>query len=326
MGTDIKCIFCDSSIDEFHESSMLDVFELYCPNCGKYKITNEAQHDLPKLLKTKYSNEKYKISGVLLEMQELKFPMETITRENFERIYYSLPTPNTLSEKLDKILMYIFRRTNYFGQEVICEQDRYSIGYAKDSNEFQNMLNYLYDKKFIKYNESYYSLTYEGWERVETLSRKIINSKRCFVAMWFSKEMDKIYSEFIYKAIKETGYKPIIIKDKQYNNDINDEIISEIRKSKFVVADFTGNRGGVYYEAGFAYGLGLNVIYTCSEEWFNKTKDVQKKVTIDGIEKDGILKEERFIHFDINHNNFICWKNGEDLYNKLKKRIEATIV
>ena len=35
-----------------------------------------------------------------------------------------------------------------------------------------------------------------------------------------------------------------------------DRIIAQIRASKFVVADFTRNRGGVYYEAGFALGLG----------------------------------------------------------------------
>src|SRR5712672_2679134 len=34
-----------------------------------------------------------------------------------------------------------------------------------------------------------------------------------------------------------------------------DEIISQIRRSKFLIADFTGRRGGVYFEAGLAMGL-----------------------------------------------------------------------
>ena len=33
---------------------------------------------------------------------------------------------------------------------------------------------------------------------------------------------------------------------------IPSEIISEIKRSKFMIADLTGYRGGVYYEAGFA--------------------------------------------------------------------------
>lgn len=28
-----------------------------------------------------------------------------------------------------------------------------------------------------------------------------------------------------------------------------------INSCKFVIADFTGNRGGVYFEAGYAHGL-----------------------------------------------------------------------
>jgi len=34
-----------------------------------------------------------------------------------------------------------------------------------------------------------------------------------------------------------------------------------------MICDLTGYRGGVYFEAGFAYGLGLEVIYTCRKDW-----------------------------------------------------------
>jgi hypothetical protein len=33
-----------------------------------------------------------------------------------------------------------------------------------------------------------------------------------------------------------------------------------------LVADFTGQRGGVYWEAGFAQGLGIPVIRTCKSD------------------------------------------------------------
>lgn len=48
--------------------------------------------------------------------------------------------------------------------------------------------------------------------------------------------------------------------------DINDEMVAQIRRSKFVVADLTGYHGGVYCEAEFTYDLGLPVIYTCHED------------------------------------------------------------
>lgn len=39
-------------------------------------------------------------------------------------------------------------------------------------------------------------------------------------------------------------------------NRIDDEIIGRIRASRFIVADFTGHRPGVYFEAGMMLGLG----------------------------------------------------------------------
>jgi hypothetical protein len=82
-------------------------------------------------------------------------------------------------------------------------------------------------------------------------------SPTAFVAMWFSDYMMEFFSKHISKAIEEEGYVPFIISLKEHNEDICDNIIAEIRKSKFLIADFTGQRGDVYFEARFAYGLGL---------------------------------------------------------------------
>ena len=88
---------------------------------------------------------------------------------------------------------------------------------------------------------------------------------------------------------------------KEHNNDITDEIIAEIRKSRFLVADFTRQRGGVYFEAGFAKGLEIPVIFTCKEDEIDQ------------------------VHFDTRQYNHILWKDPEDLYLKLKMRILATL-
>ena len=82
---------------------------------------------------------------------------------------------------------------------------------------------------------------------------------------------------------------------------INDEMIAQIRAASFVVADFTGHRGGVYFEAGFALGLDLPVIWTCR-------KDHMKD-----------------LHFDIRQYNTIDWEDSEDLATRLQHRIEATV-
>ncbi|HZU50969.1 MAG TPA: hypothetical protein VE968_03750 [Sphingomicrobium sp.] len=109
----------------------------------------------------------------------------------------------------------------------------------------------------------------------------------------------------IEPAIREAGYEPLRIDRKEHLNKIDDEIIAEIRRSRFLVADFThgdtGARGGVYYEAGFAHGLNIPVIFTCRA---------------DAIDK---------VHFDTRQYNHITWATPDELKERLAKRITATL-
>lgn len=130
-------------------------------------------------------------------------------------------------------------------------------------------------------------------------------SDQAFVAMWFDDQMTDVYVDGIQRAIEGAGYKSMVINGKEHNNKIDDEIVAEIRRSRFVIADFTSEpnkpRGGVYYEAGFAQGLGIDVIWTCREDLIDQ------------------------VHFDTRQFNHIVWSDPNDLYKKLKVRIEATI-
>jgi hypothetical protein len=93
--------------------------------------------------------------------------------------------------------------------------------------------------------------------------------------------------------------------DQQHHhlNKVDDEIIAEIRRSRFLVADFTCEegkvRGGVYFEAGFASGLNIPIIWTC------KTTSMKD------------------LHFDTRQYPHIEWKDSTELYSRLKARIGA---
>lgn len=130
-------------------------------------------------------------------------------------------------------------------------------------------------------------------------------SSNAFVAMWFADEMSVAYETAIAPAIEQWDYTPVRIDRREHNNRIDDEIISEIRRSRFVVADFScggdGARGGVYYEAGFAAGLGKQVIFT---------------VRLGDLDR---------VHFDTRQFNHIVWEAAEDLRTGLENRIGATI-
>lgn len=96
------------------------------------------------------------------------------------------------------------------------------------------------DKRgWLEIHNSYRRLTPEGVKRLEELGTKAVNSEQAFVAMWFDKSVDEAYDKGIEPAIRDAGYRPLRIDKKEHNNKIDDEIIREIRRSRFVVCDFT---------------------------------------------------------------------------------------
>ncbi len=147
--------------------------------------------------------------------------------------------------------------------------------------------------------------TARGWLRIDELQSARTPSAQCFVAMWFNSTMDDAYNIGIRPAIEEAGYVAMRIDTKEHANKIDDEIIAEIKRSAFVVADFTCEpnsvRGGVYYEAGYAGGLTIPVIWTC-------------KTT-----------SEKDLHFDTRQYNHIMWKDTAELKARLKNRILAVM-
>lgn len=128
---------------------------------------------------------------------------------------------------------------------------------------------------------------------------KIPNFKpSVFVAMSFDDDL-KAVRKSISKVIKDEGLTPMLIDSKEHNNQIVPEIFSEIDKAKFVIADLTHHKTGVYYEAGYAKGMGKEVIFTCRKEDF----------------------ENR--HFDVAQTNTIVWETPDELSERLANRIEA---
>jgi hypothetical protein len=141
------------------------------------------------------------------------------------------------------------------------------IGWNQSIDEMKFMLTsvlceemgYLVDAKSGNYQVSPKGLLYLEGRREST-------SSVGFCAMWFNPSVRFIYDEAISKAIKDAGYESFRVDGKEHNNRIDDEIVANIKSAKFMVADLTGHRGGVYYEAGLAHGLGLEVIFTCKEK------------------------------------------------------------
>ncbi|NQT61939.1 MAG: hypothetical protein HQ556_03175 [Candidatus Marinimicrobia bacterium] len=148
-----------------------------------------------------------------------------------------------------------------------------------------------------------YRITPKGWAIVHELESNSINSKQGFVAMDFTEELKPIFFNGIRPGIEGAGYGAKILHDHPHNNWIADEIMTQIRRSRFMVADVSTHNQGVYFEAGFALGLGIPVIWICTKDEFKKR------------------------HFDTAQINTIKYTedNLSGLIKELKHRIENTI-
>lgn len=184
---------------------------------------------------------------------------------------------------------------------------------AEDVEETVALLAMLEGEGMVTYLGSYVTMTAKGLERMEELADGGADSKQAFVAMWFGPEMNEPWRTGFAPAIRDAGYQPFRIDGKEHNNKIDDEIVAEIKRSRFLIADFTcggvvvdgkfepNPRGGVYYEAGLAHGLGMEVIFTCRADRLD------------------------YAHFDTRQFAHIVWTEPADLRVGLYNRIAATL-
>ena len=280
---------------------------------GGYKITPEAirlleHHEITDEIRAR-------LTTILVDQRERTSSWPTVTTGMIDRA--RLNQPMVVDQRAERLLKFISRQVETIAETISITKESYEAYAWSESTEWYEityLLEYLGEMGWVKRYSTpmKHGIQYiHGWQLTVSGHGKIaeqrvsVDSSQALVAMWFDESMAEAFEEGIEPAIREAGFEPLRIDRKEHINKIEDEIIAEIRRSRFVVADFThgkkGARGGVYYEAGFAHGLNLPVIFTCREDKMNT------------------------LHFDTAHYVHISWKDPEDLRGQLRTRILAVI-
>ncbi|MDX1373197.1 MAG: hypothetical protein R3321_12040, partial [Nitrososphaeraceae archaeon] len=95
-----------------------------------------------------------------------------------------------------------------------------------------------------------------------------IEEEFVFVLAPFKEERTKIYNEIIKPTVEKDG-KGFICKraDEVKTNTVKlNDIIRNIWKSKFIIADITELNPNVMYELGFSHAMNKEVIMICEEK------------------------------------------------------------
>lgn len=260
---------------------------------------NEYQKKFPHFIKYFNLDEKFIDDEIFVTIEDLNNIFPKKYNERIDKILLNLADLSNgmdgiISIKADKLnlfqpVFFIDNSENYYDKTLNIIDDLVEDNLIKNSNSTLSELNYR--------------ITSTGWERIESLRKKgnkDMAQDKIFIAICFDDDLLPIRKS-IKNVISSCSCEPSIIDEKQFNGHIVPEIFSEIKDSKFAIADLTKHRSGVYYEAGYAEGLGKEVILTCRKSDFEKT------------------------HFDVAQKNTILWENKEDLEKKLKVRITETL-
>lgn len=275
-----------------------DIAHYRCPRCGEFKVISSAMSYVRRSLTNR---DRAALSGWVYDHSN-KGSIAEITSTNFDAII-SRQIP-TVRERAIRMLLEAGKGVEILTVSFNPTESRfYAATYSHAAGDLRKLAVVLREMGLIEGSniDGTVSITTNGFIELDELRTKISESSNGFVAMWFNDQLDDAYTKGFQAAIINAGYDDVRIDKVEHINKIDDEIIASIKSSKFLVADFTGHRGGVYFEAGYALGLGLPVIWTCRKDDLSE------------------------LHFDIRQFNCIDWETPEDLSERLFNRLNAVI-
>jgi nucleoside 2-deoxyribosyltransferase len=285
-----KAITYDSDFDGIHQK---------CPRCGEFKLTGTAisVNEYQKL-----DDEGRAMLSGWIRNQNTLGSIPQITSDNIKPILATHVPP--LVERSQLLLLEAEKGLRRLGEEFNINESRFlAATYSSNSNDVNYLFKMLSSQGLADYSAlgGICTILPDGYIRLDELRSKISASDNGFVAMSFLPELNEVYADGLQLGILDAGYESVRMDRIEHINRIDDEIIRQINTSKFLVADFTGHRGGVYFEAGYALGIGLPVFWTC------RRSDMSE------------------LHFDIRQFNCIDWESPKDLAKRLQVRLEAVL-
>ena len=284
---------------------------------GRYRISGSAAA----VLQTYSSQDRLKLTTWLVDQRRFGELVPEISTQTIKQV--SNRPLLSLEERRNRLLFFLLSEcpliNQYIDWRALITSARartmdqlQAWTESAEQKEVSTLIRYAREDGLIESGERL-QLTFKGRIHVRDLLGKSGMGEQAFVAMWFDPTMENAFTDGIFPAIQDAGFRPFRIDRKEHSNKIDDEIVAEIRRSRFLVADFTCGfatadssqiavaRGGVYYEAGFAMGFGMHVIWSCRQDMIDH------------------------VHFDTRQYNHIVWNDPAELRTKLRNRIGAVI-
>lgn len=232
-----------------------------------------------------------------------------------------------IAERLDLLLRSLGRKSPEAGEKVGLQPTRdFPLAWTERPDGFQFLMAALLEGGLLQladldaaftavptgrcqlHKETEWLVSVKGWNRIRELERGGAGrlSRKIFVAMCLNDEPFPEWRECqkaLFAGIEGAGWEYWGLPRNDFHGAIDDEILAQIRTSRAVVVDLTGQRQSVYFEGGFAEGMQLPCVYTLRQDELDAKK----------------------VHFDKRQENFLAWTTVDGLSKDLTNRLLAIL-
>ena len=207
------------------------------------------------IIKERDELERVKISGWVLD-QNREGVVPTISKDVLKLLLTrALPT---FTERANRLLLEALQLQDSVGSTIDISYPRIiKATYSQDADEVTLLGRLLSEKGLMDQpspqtpdSQDDYEILPRGYVAADELIRRVARSNKGFVAMWFDPDMESAYEAGFQVGVLKAGYDPVRVDRVEHTNIINDEMLAQIRSASFVVADFTGHRGGSISKPG----------------------------------------------------------------------------
>jgi hypothetical protein len=245
----MPCPICKLQANEVRVREIGERITLECGRCGKFTITATAESMAKNL------EPKPKLSAWIRERSDTGGEIAEINSQTLTEVEAALPSYR-VAEKQLLLLRALERYSNFPGKSVnIVPHLHYPLAWASNENEFRYLMRSVVNRRLVDrvngvgdFTNSLafdVELTTDGWTFLEERARPSVISNQVFVAMAFAEDLLPAWKHGIEPALVKAGFNPYRVDAAPHIDRIDAKIVSEIKNSKFLVADVTLQRQGV---------------------------------------------------------------------------------
>jgi hypothetical protein len=290
------CPICQQDIAEARGwiNAGLIVHQIDCRNCGRFRYLLDRGPDFNDRRLMPY------LAAHVRQANAAGALVVELTPTNW-RLFAEGHAHTRVTRKIERLLAWYERASTHAGEAVILPDHLAPLIDAANQDEVDFCNQALIGQELLQDAGAAdtFRITAKGWEKLSPAAGGTPGT--CVVAMAFDPSLDEAFDLGITPAMAACGLEPIRVDRVKHNEVVTDLILGDIRRAHVTFADVTLQRQGVYYEAGFAIGLGRLVIWSCRED------DLPN------------------VHFDTRQFNHVVWKNSTDLRQRLEARIRGTV-